>query len=189
MLWPPTMVAMSAANGTSPKPMMAIRSGMEMPRTRASVNTPRASRSELQNTASTSGACASSWPSASRPLCNEREAPTFTTDTGARPARATASANAVARRSARSSSARISARWRRPLAMRKRATSRPMSACENPTSMSIGVGVRSQVSTTGMPDAMRRVRPRPGRRMPVRKIPSGRRPMIASSSDSSRAAE
>ena len=44
-----------------------------------------------------------------------------------------------------------------PRACRKAATPRPTSSCEKPTSMSIGVGVRSQVSTTGMPAPSRRL--------------------------------
>jgi LacI family gluconate utilization system Gnt-I transcriptional repressor len=32
-----------------------------------------------------------------------------------------------------------------------------MSACENPINISMGVGVKSQVSTTGMPEAIKRV--------------------------------
>src|SRR5213594_1925086 len=45
--------------------------------------------------------------------------------------------------------------------------------------MSIGVGVMSQVSTTGMPDASKRLRPSAECMMPVSTMPSGRRPMIA----------
>jgi hypothetical protein len=58
--------------------------------------------------------------------------------------------------------------------------------CEKPTSMSIGVGVRSQVSTTGMPLATSRRRASGERITPVSTTPSARRPMIASSSSSSR---
>jgi hypothetical protein len=47
------------------------------------------------------------------------------------------------------------------LGVQEAATARPTSTCEKPTSMSIGVGVRSQVSTTGMPGASSRRGPRP----------------------------
>ena len=180
---------MSATKGTSPKPMIASRPGTAICRARASVATPTASRSELQNTASASGHSCTRRARASRPLRSERCAPTLTTCTGGKPACSAASAKAAARRAARSSSAVTSARRLRPLATKNCATARPISRCEKPTSMSMGVGVRSQVSTTGMPEATRRVRPLPAPMMPVRKMPSGRRPMMASSSNSSRSAQ
>jgi len=90
------------------------------------------------------------------------------------------------RRQARSSSPLTTPRRSRPLACRYSATARPTSLCEKPTSMSIGVGVRSQVSTTGMPAPSSRRRPWAECMMPVSTMPSGRRPMMASSSASSR---
>ena len=60
---------------------------------------------------------------------------------------------------------------RPPRGRRRRARSRPACRC--------GVGVRSQVSTTGMPAASRRLRPSAECMMPVSTMPSGRRPMMA----------
>ena len=75
---------------------------------------------------------------------------------------------------------------RRPRACKYSATACPTFSCEKPISMSIGLGARSQVSTTGMPLLSRRLRPADECMIPVRTTPSGRRPMMASSSSSSR---
>ena len=148
--------------------------------------------SELQKTASIDGWRASRSPNPLRPLPSvPGAAATNIGSSGASavaiPNRAAATVKPFARRLARSSAAVMTAIRRLPLEWRYSATATPIFSCEKPTSMSMGVGVRSQVSTTGMPAAIRRRRPRGERIMPVRTIPSGRRAIMASSNSSSRA--
>ena len=79
------------------------------------------------------------------------------------------------------------ARRRRPRETRCSTTAAPIFSCENPTSMSIGAsasGPRSRSPECPRPAAG--AGPPPECTIPVRTMPSGRRPMIASSSASSR---
>ena len=176
----------SAAKAKSPKPKTASRPGIGMSRACASVITPSASVSELQNTASISGRRASSSARPLRPWPSALGAGTTQTGTSGLPRRAEAWTKPSRRTPARGSSAVTIATRRTPFACRYSATAAPTFSWEKPTSMSIGVGVRSQVSTTGMPAASKRRRPSAECMIPVSTMPSGRRPMIASSSASSR---
>ena len=124
-----------------------------------------------------------------RPLRMERSEPTLTIKGLGNPASIAAAINATVLRSALSSPARITASCFLPFSIKYLATARPISAWEKPISMSIGVGVKSQVSTTGIPAAIKRVRPLPGCITPVKNIPSGRRPITESNRSSSRSAE
>eukprot|EP01022_Parablepharisma_sp_SALTPOND_P016447 TRINITY_DN2409_c0_g6_i1.p1 TRINITY_DN2409_c0_g6~~TRINITY_DN2409_c0_g6_i1.p1 ORF type:complete len:1114 (+),score=348.13 TRINITY_DN2409_c0_g6_i1:941-4282(+) len=180
----------SRENSRSPKPTTANCPGMLIPLLCASIITPSASRSELQKMASISGWRCNRSARPLRPWPSVVGATTWCRGTGPLPACMPSAcacwAKAFMRRWLRSSRPPTTATWRRPIPCRQRATSRPICSCEKPTSMSIGVGVRSQVSTTGMPLASRRFLASAERMMPVSTTPSGRRPMIASSSASSR---
>ena len=178
----------SAANSRSPKPTTASCCGHgDAARPAPRSCTPRASRSELQKTASMPRRPSHQLRRARRGRCAASSAPARRRP-GPRRCRARCAAawKAPGGAAARSSSPAIDRQAPPALGVQERATARPTSSCEKPTSMSIGVGVRSQVSTTGMPAASRRRRPSAECMMPVSTMPSGRRPMIAPSSASSR---
>ncbi len=151
-----------AANSRSPKPTTARSPGTSRPRACASVITPRATRSELQKTASSFGIFASSAARPSRPLANvpgaRAQCATTSSPRASTPSLRSACVMPSARRRARGSSPLTTPKRRLPRACSDSATSSPMRSCEKPTAMSMGEGERSQVSTTGMREAMRRRR-------------------------------
>jgi len=162
----------------------ARRSGTAMPRARASITTPSASRSELQKMASMARMACEEVDQAGAPL------PAVV---GARTMPVGHAVDVVRRESARTCrrdeallapqrACVVAGEHRQVLSSardRCSATAAPMRSWRSDDRADRRI-VRSQVSTTGMPEACSRRRPASECTMPVSTMPSGRRPMIAS---------